>query len=55
MNRNGKQDYITRMYLRDVKGWTKKMIEELLKDVKYKKWGNFYRKWNNKTICHKGY
>lgn len=42
MNRNGKVEYVTRMYLRDVKGWTNKMIQVLLEDVKYKPWGNFY-------------
>ncbi len=37
-----KENYITRMYLREVKGWTNKMITVLLQNVPYKRLGNIY-------------
>lgn len=37
------QKYWTRMYLRERRGWSKKMIEDLLEGVPYKEWGNYYR------------
>jgi len=35
-------DYCTRMNLRETRGWTNKMIFDLLKDVEYKSRGNIY-------------